>query len=173
MSPYWKLEIYVSYLYTLSRVVNTVFPRILEHATMYVTVNSEHAPFVESKIAKKEAKRNCCVSYIVACHKQWNPKFEQKPRAKLETFDFSKPEVRITNNNGSIFFKRQHDHVRFIRCWTIMEETRGKTEKKRYNYTMHFKAKVLKALKANGGNISKTARDKAVSVFLISIYQFT
>jgi hypothetical protein len=27
----------------------TVFPQILEHATMYVTVNSQHAPFEKSK----------------------------------------------------------------------------------------------------------------------------
>ena len=33
--------------------LSTVFPRILEHATMYVIVNTEHAPFVESKISKK------------------------------------------------------------------------------------------------------------------------
>ena len=33
-------------------IFTTVFPRILEHATVYVTVNSEHAPLEKSKIAQ-------------------------------------------------------------------------------------------------------------------------
>ena len=41
----------------------------------------------------------------------------------------------------------------------------GQVAKKRYNYKLDFKAQVLQALKANGGNISKTASDKSVSIF--------
>ena len=41
----------------------TVFPRILEHATIYVTRNSEHAPLEKSKIAKngRQTKLLCFV----------------------------------------------------------------------------------------------------------------
>ena len=108
---------------------------------MYVTVNSEHAPFVESKIAKKRGQTKLWCFVHSGMPRAVKPITRTKTTSESGNARFFKPrssnknhvlkkKLRFSNNNGSIFFKRQHDHVRFIRCWTIREETRGKLRRR-------------------------------------------
>ena len=78
------------------------------------------------------------------------------------------------------------DHVRFnavaslslfdcfswhvCKIWTRIHSQRGSKMPRRYNYSLNFKAKVLKKLQQNGGNVSKTSRDTEVCFLLLLIF---